>query len=126
MFGGLITGQPSNTDNFLSYAIHRLGPELRAKGVRVLIMDNVRYHHCESIRLALTQFNVHVVYLSPYTPWNNPCEQMFNAIKLFTRKHSMFARTFPVLCVSRAMTRLKCTYITSLVEQMGYDKFTNT
>ncbi|KAF7686015.1 Histone-lysine N-methyltransferase SETMAR [Cucumispora dikerogammari] len=47
----------------------------------LLIMDNVRFHHSESINQLLNQFGVERLFLPPYNPELNPIENLFSFIK---------------------------------------------
>lgn len=51
------------------------------EGNPILVMDNVRFHHCQSIESQLRMFNVTVVFLPPYSPDLNPIENVFSTIK---------------------------------------------
>jgi len=56
----------------------------------VLIMDNVRFHHCEIISTFLKQYNVQEVFLPTYSPDLNPIENVFSCIK--ARLHAIRPR----------------------------------
>ncbi len=47
----------------------------------VLILDNVRFHHCEQVLTLLSSYDVEVVFLPPYSPDLNPIENVFSCIK---------------------------------------------
>lgn len=47
----------------------------------VVVMDNATIHKHEMIRKVAARFQVGVLFLAEYSPWLNPCEQVFNAIK---------------------------------------------
>lgn len=51
------------------------------EGNPILVMDNVRFHHCQSIDNQLRIFNVTVVFLPAYSPDLNPIENVFSTIK---------------------------------------------
>jgi len=46
----------------------------------VLIMNNVRFHHCKEIKDYLQLEDVTVMYLPPYSPDLNPIENVFSCI----------------------------------------------
>ncbi|KAF7685286.1 hypothetical protein CDIK_3965, partial [Cucumispora dikerogammari] len=47
----------------------------------ILVMDNVRFPHCEEILFFLTSINVEVLFLSAYSPDLNSIENVFSTIK---------------------------------------------
>ena len=57
----------------------------------VLIVNNVRFHHCKEIKDYLQLENVTVVYLPPYSPDLNPIENVFSCIK--SRLNSIRSRS---------------------------------
>nr|GAT45074.1 Tc1-mariner class transposase [Mycena chlorophos] len=54
----------------------------------VLILDNCRIHHADSIRKLIEEDNCcKLIFLPPYSPDLNPIEQAFSAVKAFIRRH---------------------------------------
>ncbi len=69
-----------NREVFIAFLV-----ECNEKGVfrnnPILIMDNVRFHHCDKIKLYLSSIDVEVIYLPAYSPDLNPIENVFSCIK---------------------------------------------
>ena len=47
----------------------------------VVLMDNVRFHHCKDTLESLHRRGVDVLFTPPYSPWFNPIELCFSVIK---------------------------------------------
>ena len=47
----------------------------------VLVLDNVRYHHCAEIADFFIQKNIEILFLPAYSPDLNPIENVFSTIK---------------------------------------------
>ena len=47
----------------------------------VLIMDNVRFHHSNDVKLWCDRKNIIIKYLQPYSPEVNLIENVFSTIK---------------------------------------------
>ena len=47
----------------------------------VLVLDNVKFHHCIEIKTSLASIGVEVFYLPTYSPDLNPIENVFRCIK---------------------------------------------
>ena len=47
----------------------------------VLVLDNVRFHHCAEIKTFLKSLNVEIMYFPAYSPDLNPIENVFSCIK---------------------------------------------
>ncbi len=69
-----------NRKNFVSFL-----NECHQRGVfennPILVMDNVRFHHCHEIGNYLDSINVESIYLPPYSPDLNPIENVFSCTK---------------------------------------------
>ena len=47
----------------------------------VLVLDNVKFHHCAEIKTFLESLDVEIMYLPAYSPDLNPIENIFSCIK---------------------------------------------
>lgn len=79
----------TNTEVFLTYVTQVLVPQLW-KGA-IVVMDNLKAHHAESIRVAIEAVGAKVKFLPPYSPDLSPIEQCLSKLKQFLR--SSEART---------------------------------
>lgn len=87
-----------NTEIFLTFVTQVLAPQLW-KGA-IVVMDNLRVHHAECIRVAIESVGARVKFLPPYSPDLSPIELCWSKLKQFLR--SSEARTLESL--NQAMT----------------------
>ncbi len=57
---------------FLSYVTEVLAPQLWAGAI--VVMDNLKVHHADSVRTAIEGVGARVVFLPPYSPDLSPIE----------------------------------------------------
>ena len=77
-------------ERFLTY-LDDLLPKLSSK--QILIMDNVRFHHCERVKDKIKKAGIRLIYQPPYHPELNPIEEAWSCVKRKLR--SLKARTIP-------------------------------
>lgn len=53
----------------------------------ILIMDNCSVHHVDEVRAELHSAGLMVIYLPPYSPDFNPCEELFSYMKYYLKDH---------------------------------------
>lgn len=53
----------------------------------IIIMDNCSVHHVQRIKDLLEAAGILLMYLPPYSPDLNPCEEMFSYIKYYLKNH---------------------------------------
>ena len=75
-----------NADHFCAY-LESLFLLLRRmdRGSCWIIMDNVRFHHCESVRACVRRHGHSLIFLPPYSPMLNPIESLFGKWKTLIR-----------------------------------------
>lgn len=83
----------TNTDVFLTYVTQVLIPQLW-KGA-IVVMDNLKAHHAESVRVAIESVGAKVKFLPPYSPDLSPIELCWSKLKQLLR--SSEARTLDSL-----------------------------
>ena len=83
----------TNTEVFLTYMTQVLIPQLW-KGA-IVVMDNLKAHHAESVRVAIESVGAKVKFLPPYSPDLSPIELCWSKLKQFLR--SCEARTLDAL-----------------------------
>ena len=69
-----------NKENFLNFLVESSQKNI-FENRPVVILDNVRFHHCENIKSYLISIGVEIVFLPPYSPDFNPIENVFGEIK---------------------------------------------
>ena len=47
----------------------------------VILLDNVRFHHCKIIKQLAIEKEWSLLYVPPYSPWMNPIEGVFSIVK---------------------------------------------
>ena len=68
---------------FHDHLVNKLLPEMVRCSKKWLIMDNARWHHANNDEIVgiCRLFGVHLIWLAPYHPQANPCENLFGNIK---------------------------------------------
>lgn len=79
----------TNTEVFLTYVTQVLVPQLWSEAI--VVMDNLRVHQAECVRVAIESVGAKVKFLPPYSPDLSPIEQCLSKLKQFLR--SCEART---------------------------------
>lgn len=69
---------------FVKQYREQLPTTLRRRKIR-FVMDNASIHHGADVEQALRNLNMEPVYLPPYGPTMNPCENVFHGIKSMLR-----------------------------------------
>lgn len=77
----------TNAKKFEDYLQTVLIPSLDKDAV--VIMDNMRSHHAESVKAVLEQSKIKYMYLPPYSPDLNPIEKLWSKIKAYLRKEKI-------------------------------------
>ena len=94
---GLIAAMTLNgsvdTPAFLSYVTDVLVPHLWVGAI--VVMDNLKVHHAQSVRQAIEAVGAQVVFLPPYSPDLSPIELCWSKLKQLLR--SKAARTYEAL-----------------------------
>ena len=68
---------------FRDHLVNKLLPEMVRRGKKWLIMDNARWHHAnnDEIVAICRLYGVTLLWMAPYHPQANPCENLFGNIK---------------------------------------------
>lgn len=77
----------TTSERFVDYLRNVLIPTLSSGSI--LVMDNMRSHHTQAVKVLLEQAGIHYLYLPPYSPDLNPIEKMWSKIKAFLRKEKV-------------------------------------
>ena len=83
----------TNTEVFLTYVTQVLAPQLW-KGA-IVVMDNLRVHHAERVKVAIESVGAFVKFLPPYWAVLSPIELCWSKLKQFLRSRE--ARTLELL-----------------------------
>lgn len=77
-------------ENFLYYTLRsvRVNPATADKTV-ILLMDNAVIHKHSIVLETARKMKVNVLFNAEYSPWLNPIEQLFGAVKSKIRKQEM-------------------------------------
>ncbi len=78
-----------------------------------LIMDNVAFHHSACVQNVLEEMGVKPLFIDPYTPSQNPIEEMFSPIKAFVAARSPNTRQRFEKVLSSVMKRIRPKQIAS-------------
>jgi transposase len=73
-----------NSELFVEYLRKQLAPALVKDDI--LVMDNCSAHNSKSVRDAITELGISVLYLPPYSPDFNPIEMSWSKMKSVLRK----------------------------------------
>ncbi len=73
----------TDTDVFLAFVEHVLGPSLRPG--QIVVMDNLAAHKRPKVRRLLAARRCRLWYLPPYSPDLNPIELAWSKLKTFLR-----------------------------------------
>jgi len=96
-----------NTPVFEAYVEHVLAPTLQPGDV--VIMDNLRPHHADTVRQAIQARGAHILFLPAYSPDLSPIEHAFSKLKAALRRAK--ALTFDALleAISHALQTISPT-----------------
>ena len=90
----------------------------------VLILDNCRIHKSDEFLKILQDHGVIVLFLPPYSPWLNPIEQVFRAVKAWLRRHAraMLAEghTIHIHLSPWHLRKFQQVHCQSLISEAGY------
>lgn len=65
-----------NSTSFFNFVKSYIFPEKS-----VILLDNVSFHHCTSVKQYCKEKNIILLYVPPYSPWFNPIEGVFSIVK---------------------------------------------
>ena len=88
-------------DRFTAYLRDHLIPTLKPGDI--VVMDNLRSHHVQSVREVFEAAHVQFLYLPPYNPDLNPIEKMWSKLKAILRKWKIRSANLLPDSVSKAL-----------------------
>ncbi len=79
----------TNGDKFLDFVRGSLIPCMHSfpETRSVVIMDNCSIHHIQEVKEEFEAAGIVLIFLPPYSPDYNPCEEMFSYIKYYLKDH---------------------------------------
>lgn len=95
------SGKPMNASSFAEF----LRVSLPGYTGYSLILDNVSFHRAKRVVSVLEEFGVTPIYIDPYTPEQNPIEEVFSSIKTYVRQRSPRSNTAFDVQLRRAMCK---------------------
>lgn len=70
-----------NSVTFLNFLSNKIVPYFNLFPEKVLVMDNVRFHHTHAVKNFMSVNNINYKYLPAYSPQLNPIEEFFSMLK---------------------------------------------
>ena len=70
-----------------------------------LILDNVAFHRSKAVSALLAEYGVTPLFIDPYTPEQNPIEEVFSSVKSQVRAACPGNNIAFTRCLGRAMQR---------------------
>jgi transposase len=103
---------------FIRY-LEDLLPKLRDSG-RTLVMDNLRIHHAEEVKLLAEKHAVELLFVPPYTPELNPIEHAWSKLKSFLRRSRARLADALVEAVRKGLARITNQDARGWIQHAGY------
>ena len=91
-------------DKFIEYLKETLIPTL--KPWDIVMMDNLRIHHIETVRTLLSRAGVMLMYLPAYSPDLNPIETLWSKVKAILRKGKERTEETLIAAIKEAMKEI--------------------
>ena len=91
-------------DKFIEYLKETLIPTL--KPWDIVMMDNLRIHHIETVRTLLSRAGVMLMYLPAYSPDLNPIETLWSNVKAILRKGKERTEETLIAAIKEAMKEI--------------------
>lgn len=78
-----------NGDKFFDFIRGQLIPCMQPFPAQnsILVMDNCSIHHVDEVKEELHSAGIMAIFLPPYSPDFNPCEELFSSVKYFLKDH---------------------------------------
>ena len=71
--------------DFVTFYVPHMLPFPATKSI--IIMDNCSIHHVDEVIGLLNSVGILVIFLPPYSPDYNPCEELFSSVKYYLKNH---------------------------------------
>lgn len=84
----IVTGT-TNGEKFYDFIRGSLVPNMQPFPAprSIIILDNCSIHHIQPVKDLLQSVGILLIYLPPYSPDYNPCEEMFSFVKYYLKDH---------------------------------------
>ena len=89
----------------------------------IAVMDNCAIHHVSEILDLFHQARILILFLPPYSPDLNPCEEAFSFIKYYLRKHDELLQVLPcpLSVIKSAFNSITADLCKSWISHSGYN-----
>lgn len=113
-----------NGDRFLDFIRGKLIPCMQPFPApnSILVMDNCSIHHIQPVELELDSAGIMVLFLPPYSPDYNPCEEMFSYIKYYLKDHDEILQCIddPRAVLNSAFQSVTADFCNKWITHAGY------
>jgi len=116
--GGLEVEGTVNGDVFEAFVEQILVPQL--KPGKIVLLDNVSFHHRESMRDLIEATGATVKFLPAYSPEFNPIEECWSKLKAWLRKQAACTVKMLQTAITEAIQRIRGTDVRGWFRHAGY------
>ncbi|XP_020893040.1 uncharacterized protein LOC110232230 [Exaiptasia diaphana] len=115
-----------NEGTFLTFVRNVLAPVLlpfNGENPRsIVVMDNAAIHHTDAVINAINQTGALILFLPPYSPDFNPCENLFSQTKSWIKENDMIWRScdFPENMVFEAFLNISDDNVRNCIRHAEY------
>ena len=110
-----------NEKYFLEFVVEKLFNHLHEypQNQSILLLDNCCFHHSQIFKEMINQIGAIAIYISPYSPWLNMVEYMFNAIKSIEKTKQITGDEGAYLSVVDSVESIGQSWL-HILQQIGY------
>ena len=85
-------------------------------------MDNCAIHHVQQVQQEFESAGIMVIFLPPYSPDYNPCEEMFSYIKYYLKDHDEILQSIsdPKEIIKSAFESVTASHCNKWITHSGY------
>ena len=113
-----------NGDRFLDFVRGMLIPCMQPFPApnSIVIMDNCAIHHVQPVQQEFESAGIMVIFLPPYSPDYNPCEEMFSYIKYYLKDHDEILQSIsdPKEIIKSAFESVTTSHCNKWITHSGY------
>jgi transposase len=110
-----------NKERYVAFLKNILIPKLTGNKY-VLLADNLSYHHSKIVKNLVQNSNGKCIYTPPYSPDNNPIENVFSVIKSKVRKLNAWTQHEMCESIHNAFENFDCCFLKRMFRRsFGYN-----